>query len=251
MKNKILYSLVVLATIIGMSSCKDVTTEGVTDITYYAKFTMSGDKVMLVQVGTPFVDPGVTAKILDEDVTSQIKVTGEVDASTMGLYTLNYSVTNKDGYSSSVSRTVIVCDPTVTADISGTYSVDAANSYRLQLSNSAKIVYSSMFGTYGKGDFSKYTLKITKVAPGFFSVQDFFGGYYTEGRGYAAIYEMQGYVSLDNNYNISLISSKVEGWGDSLDKLQNTSYDPETGILTWSAYYTNTYSFNVVLNKKN
>lgn len=249
MKNKIYLILIALLGVTGFYSCKDVTTADQTGITYYAAFDLKGDETMLVTVDSSFVDPGVTATLQGVDCTNRIVKTGSVDINTMGIYYIKYSVTNDDGFTSYIKRKVIVCNPEVTTDISGKYSVDADSSYRYQYSNSAIIKYSGMPAIYGKGDFSKYTMTITKLAPGFFSVQDFFGGYYAEGRGLSTSYEMQGYIALDANNNISLISSSVSAWGDSLDDLTNTYCDPVNGIIKWSADYADSYSFNVYLKK--
>lgn len=252
MKNKISYLLIALLGAIGLNSCKDVTTADQTGITYYAAFDMKGDGTMLVPVNSSFVDPGITAAIQGVDCTDRIVTTGSVDTNTMGIYYIKYSVTNDDGFTSYVKRKVIVCNPDVTTDISGKYTVVADSSFRYEFSNSAIIKYSNMYATYGKGDFSTYTMTISKLAPGFFSVQDFFGGYYYEGRGYStygSTYEMQGYLALDASNNISLVSSSVSGWGDSLDDLKNTYCDPVNGIIKWSAEYGGLYSFNVYLKK--
>ncbi len=58
---------------------------------------------------------GVTATdIEDGDFTSdQIKVTGSVDTSTPGTYELTYSVTDRSGNTTTVTRTITVTEPPV------------------------------------------------------------------------------------------------------------------------------------------
>jgi len=248
---KIIYSLLACLTLVFVFvSCNDKTSYDDSKITYYVTFAMNGDQTMYVPVGTTYTDPGVKAMEGDKDVTSTMKTTGTVNANEVGLYPVTYSAINADGYPNSVTRTVFVYDPSITVDISGNYQVDAAASYRIQLSNNAKIKYSDMKTIYGKGDFSKFIVKLAQIKPGLFSVSDLFGGYYSDGRGYGSDYEMTGYLSLSSNNSIQMLYSHVIAWGDSMDDLKNGTYDPTTGIIKWSAYYTNTYSFNVALNKK-
>ncbi len=74
--------------------------------------TLLGPNPLTVECHTAFVDPGATA-FDDElgDITALIGVTGSVDADTVGVYTLTYSVSN--GFlSTTMTRTVNVVDTT-------------------------------------------------------------------------------------------------------------------------------------------
>lgn len=232
------------------AGCHETTTGDIAKVTYYVTFDMTGDAQYLLPKGTPYVEPGVKALENGEDISSKMTTTGTIDINKVGFYDLTYTASNVDGFSSSTKRTVIVYDPTITADISGKYSVDLTYSNRFQFSNSAVVKYSKLYTTYGKGDFSTYEVTITKFLPGIYTVSDFFGGYYVEGRGYAATYAMTGYFSLNPDNTIDLLSSHIEGWGDALDALKNASFDPVTNSLQWGAEYGGSYSFNVKLNKK-
>jgi len=237
------------------SACHDITTEGVSRVTFFVTFELEGGEQYLLPVGTPFVEPGMRAFENGVDVSSEVEVTGvdEIDPDRKGFYDVVYSAVNVDGFPSSITRTVIVYDPTIDADISGDYLVDADLSHRLNLGNETIIQYSNMAAMYGGGDFSTYVVRLGKVAPGIFSVSDFFGGYYSEGRAYkpAYAYEMKGYVALNTDNTLELCSSSVVAWGDSLDDLEDASYDPDTETVQWGAIYAGwLYSFNVVLNKK-
>ena len=233
------------------TACHDITTADISKVTYYVTFELDGGDQYLLPVGTSYVEPGVKALENGVDVTSKMIVTGteDVNSNKIGLYTITYSAKNVDGFSNSTTRTVFVYDPTVTADISGDYSVDATTSQRVQASNGKIIKYSDMQALYGAGDFSTYVVKLQKVVPGIFSVTDFFGGYYTEGRAYASAYAMTGYLSLTPSNKLELCSSYVAGWGTSLDDLTDGVYTPATGNVKWNASWSG-YSFNVVLNKK-
>ena len=94
---------------------------GISKVTHYATIKLTGDPVISIVKGGTFTDPGVTATAGDKEL--PVTTTGSVDASTVGLYTLTYSATNADGFSSSATRTVVVIPshelPGV--DLSGTY----------------------------------------------------------------------------------------------------------------------------------
>ncbi|BEH00365.1 BT_2262 family domain-containing protein [Bacteroides sedimenti] len=228
---KILYSI--LACLLVLFTSCEKTTEDTSKITYFVTYMMNGDQTTLVPVGTTFTDPGVVAKEGEKDVTSKMTVSGSVNANKIGLYTITYSAVNVDGFASSTTRTVIVYDPNVTTDISGEYKL-AATSYRLRAG--AKVYYSD------------YKVNLTKLAPGIFTVSDFFGGYYDIRAKYGSRYAMTGLVNLTTDNRIMLLSSKVEGWGDSLDGLNNGTYNPDAKSIHWEADYAGSMTFFVDLN---
>ena len=71
--------------------------------------TLTGSSTINLTVGDTFTDPGATATDdVDGDLTSSISITGTVDTSTIGTYTLTYSVADAVSNSASTTRTVIV-----------------------------------------------------------------------------------------------------------------------------------------------
>ncbi|KKU78911.1 MAG: Lipoprotein [Parcubacteria group bacterium GW2011_GWA2_47_7] len=72
--------------------------------------TLLGANPMSIAVGTVFVDPGATAyDPQDGDITSLIVVTGSVNSSSAGAYTLTYNVSDAQGHAATpVDRTVNV-----------------------------------------------------------------------------------------------------------------------------------------------
>ena len=233
---KIIYSLFVCLLFV-LVSCEDKTSYDVSKITYYVTYKMSGDQTLLVPVGTAYVDPGVKAMEGTKDVTSTMKTTGTVNSSVIGLYPITYSAVNADGFASSITRLVVVCDPTVTTDISGGYSL-ASGSYRKTLSSGAKT------------SFSGYSISLTKIAPGIFFVSDFLGGYYDQRAAYGTSYAMTGYVKLNPDNTLALLSSKIAGWGDSLNSLVNATFNPGTKAIHWDATYANAYTWFLDFNKQ-
>ena len=94
---------------------------GISKITYYADIILTGNDIISTVQGTAFTDPGVKASAGGTDI--PVITTGTVDASTLGIYTLNYTATNADGYSSSATRTVFVIPSSEVpgVDLSGEY----------------------------------------------------------------------------------------------------------------------------------
>ena len=264
MKKIYLFGLVVLG-MLAFSSCNDDNDE-LTDsrLTYYADLHMQGDEFMIVPVGTAYVEPGCTGTLYDKatgenkDITSQIVIGGdEVDPNTMGFYYVTYSAAGSDGFLSTVTRTVCVCDPTVTLDISGSYNTDMnASMYYGKVNGVVDWYPFAVFAAnYG------YTTQCTgitfkKLAPGFFQVSDLLGGWYDQIRGFGVQYTggigmMTGYVSADNEGNIDLISSYIGAWGDALDYIEDGKYDAETGTISYFASYAEgAVVMSIVLHKQ-
>lgn len=234
MKKSFLYAFALCVMALGFASCSD---EEKTDSrpTYYPVFTIVGDEFQLVPVGTSFVDEGCKATLNGEDYSDQVVAEGveDVDPNTPGLYYITYTVVNPDGYSSSVSRTVAVCDPSITTDMSGVYSVQS-ESYRN---------YGGNVSPY-KGAFN---VSFTEVAPGLYKVSDWLAGWYDQGAGYGKSYAMAGYAQLLADNTIVFISGLVPGWGDSADDFRDGKYDPETGTISYEIDYAGVMTFGVVL----
>jgi hypothetical protein len=121
------YAFILITFIAFLSSCdKDPIISndknvGRSRITYYANITLTGSSAVSVVKGQDFTDPGVKAEAGGAEV--PVTTTGTVNTDEVGLYTLNYSATNADGYSSSASRTVVVipAEENPGVDLSGTY----------------------------------------------------------------------------------------------------------------------------------
>src|SRR5690606_20874174 len=113
MKNIILYIVILFSLgIIGLSGCKDITTEGFTEITYYPSLKVKGEPVVIINIGAEYVDAGAEAILNGEDVSDQIVIKSNVDASKGGIYSVSYSISNDDGFVVTGTRAVYVIDPT-------------------------------------------------------------------------------------------------------------------------------------------
>jgi MYXO-CTERM domain-containing protein len=74
--------------------------------------TLLGDASITLEVGDTFIDAGATAiDAVDDDLTDKIVVTGAVDTSSVGIYTLTYNVGDSSGnVASAVTREITVQD---------------------------------------------------------------------------------------------------------------------------------------------
>jgi len=202
-----------------LSGCeKNITTQDQSIITHYVTIELQGVNAhneTAVALGSSYTDPGFTATEGDEDVTSSTNVAGTVDANTLGLYQIDYSAVNKDGYSSSVTRKVIVYDPSTlstTTDISGNYDGIRVNK--------------------GKGG----TVSIRQVIPGVFYISDMFGGYYDQYAGYGKSYSAPGYFQLNNDNSITFLYGYVSGWASPIIG-SNATYDPATKTINFTSTF--------------
>ena len=98
--------------------------------------SLTGSSNIDIEVGTTFIDSGATAyDNEDGDLTSQIIVSGVVDTTTLGVYSIIYSVTDSDGNTTSLTRNVNVIDttkPVITLLGSSEINLDVGQSYNEQ-----------------------------------------------------------------------------------------------------------------------
>lgn len=107
-------------------SCEDEDTAGVSRVTFYPQLTMHGEQYMSVEQGGAYVEEGVDATEKGEPI--EVKISGEVDINTPGIYKIAYSATNVDGFDATVIRYVaVVAEDVADVDIAGTY-MRASNS---------------------------------------------------------------------------------------------------------------------------
>jgi hypothetical protein len=89
-------------------------------IIYYPQVTTQGQRLLIINQGSAFTDPGVSATLNGQKV--QYTTTGSVNTSTPGVYNLTYTAQNQEGFNASDWRTVVVVGNDVANnDFSGTY----------------------------------------------------------------------------------------------------------------------------------
>jgi hypothetical protein len=231
---KTIHYIFVAALLFLIYSCeKDLTSEGVSKTTTYVTYDLTGGSTLSVAKGNAFVDPGYKGLEGTKDVTSTIKVEGSVDGMKVGMYTLVYSAVNSDGFSSSTERTVFIYDPAAPpTDLTGDYLVGVVRA--------------------PSTSYSGLKVSIKKLAPGFFYVSDFIGGFYAQGRNYLNLYgsgyELEGYMQLNADNTLTLVNSFSTAWGDALTDFTLGVYDPASQGLGWHAFWRD-YDFKVTLEK--
>ena len=246
MKKVYLYGLMLCTMVLGLMSCSKDKDHTDTRVTYYVNMHLQGEELTLVPLGTAYTDAGCTADLNGEDYTSKIVITGleDVNVNKVGFYDITYKAVNPDGYAASAARTVVVYDPAVKVSIAGTYSTDM----NLSLYSKNKLTFANRAAYYGNTT-QCVGITFTEVAPGIYYVNDLFGGWYSQIRGYGAKYNMTGYVALNPDNTLTLQSSYIAGWGDGLDYINETSCDPAAGTIKYSLSYAKAIFIDIVLNK--
>ena len=213
MKKIFLFGLAISMATLGLTSCND-DHDQLTDsrVTYFANLELLGDEIVEINVGETYTDPGYIATEGEEDITSKVKVTGTVDTSKGGFYTLTYSVANKDNFAVEASRLVMVKNPN---SLASAYYGD--------------IVYSTRH-------YSGVPITITDLGNGIYEIDDIMCGLYFYGiyPGYEPTYDfhLEGQVKLNADNTLTQVG--VGSWYfSSKPTIASGSYDPETGVVSW------------------
>ena len=218
------YIGLVIFTAVLISSCKKETTKDISQITYYATFDMQGDAYIILEKGTPYVEPGVTASA--DGVDLPVVVEGSVNADVPGVYYITYSAVNNDGYSAMVERKIRVIEYGFDGtDISGTYDGIRNNK------NAGGIV------------------TITKIGPGVYEIDDILGAYYWQGPpSYGPNYAANGMFTENADGTWTSSQGYVPGWGDPTEA-QDIVVDG--GTITYYALMIEAdFGFDVTLTKQ-
>lgn len=240
MKKILFYTLMLCLSSFALTSCNDDNNE-LTDakVTYYPTLEIQGAKFVEVPIGTTYTELGCKGVLRGEDCTSGIVTSGTVDVNTPGLYNINYTYTNEQGYKTSTQRTVAVCDPSITTDISGTYKTTADT-------------YVNLVGIKNNYPIANNTIKITKKASGIFYISDFMGGLWNQTFGNGTACDMSGYIQLLADNSIVMLSSYCSAFDNGADEITNGKYDPTTGKISYEMSYENSYynhEFFITLQK--
>lgn len=199
------------------TSCtKDLETEGLSRVTFFADLAMAGEDVIFHPVGEAFNDPGAMATENGEEI--PVVVSGAVDVNTPGFYNISYSAENSDGFSSSVTRSVIVYE---TGDIVGIY--DAIR--------------------IGRG--GGLVLVSTNPDGGYF-VSDLIGGYYEFWVGYGNAYAAPSTLYVDGN----TVTADIGSCGFGPVEISNGLISGDHQTMSWTMTLLDyDFSFDVELAK--
>lgn len=115
--NYIFKATFLLTAFIWISCEKEGDSYNISEETFFPSIEFEQDVV--IEVGEEFT-PGAVVK--EGENVLDYSIAGSVDNTTPGVYTINYSAVNSDGYANSSSQTVVVYDPSIVAtDVSGTF----------------------------------------------------------------------------------------------------------------------------------
>jgi hypothetical protein len=176
MKNlKIFKMLGISALLLAMVSCSlDPVVSS--RITNYPVMTLNGPSTVFVPLGTAYADPGIVATENGAPITYTSKGAGKyrnaktIDTNIADQYLQTYTAVNKDGFSNTVTRTVIVYK-----------TGDLVNSIEGVYISTARRNGSLLNPAQGSSVDMKY-IYIWKNTDGTFEISDAFGGWYDIGR---------------------------------------------------------------------
>ncbi len=107
--------LIAVAGLLTITSCKK-------DDTDSPSVSLNGPSMITLDLHQAYVEQGATANdSKDGDLSSSIATSGAVDVNNAGVYTVNYSVSDKAGNSGEAQRTVVVRHTAATTE--GTFGV--------------------------------------------------------------------------------------------------------------------------------
>ena len=99
---------------VGAVSC-DKESEDISTVTTYA--TIEFDEFVVRSLGEAFTPSAIA---FEGETEVDVLVSGSVNVNTIGVYVIDYSAVNSDGFSAASSQTVIVYDPSVIpTDVTG------------------------------------------------------------------------------------------------------------------------------------
>jgi hypothetical protein len=195
---------------------KKITTEDESRITYFPEFNIVGDEYVTMPKDSKYVDEGAVST--ENGIEIETSVTSNVDTSEVGIYTVNYSATNSEGYSKTATRHVIVYDPD-----KGVGAADISGSYLSNVVQNNTQAYTNLQTT------------LTKVAEGVFFHSDWVGGYYAQGKKGGATYAFKGYMLLTANNEIIHLSS-TNPWGIPFNDVIGI-YEPQSKQLDYKVIW--------------
>jgi hypothetical protein len=96
---------------------------GISRVTNFPLLSLNGERYVTITVGGAYTEAGAVATEAGADI--PVTTSGSVNTAIPGVYTLTYSAVNKDGFSASVTRTVVIYSTDASAaanDLSGNYA---------------------------------------------------------------------------------------------------------------------------------
>lgn len=220
-------------------------------VTVYPVITVAGEESLLVEKGETFTDLGATATIGENDVPVDVRYVGQyrgnifngtLDTNVSDVYTAEYTATNEEGFSRTLTREVIVAE---TGDL---------------VNNIAGLYTSTVFRNGAQGTpASAYTdieyILIWQNDDGTYGISDAFGGWYLFGRALAES-ETPGTVIVANNIaanDFSFPGTQTNSYFGGSSEMTEMIVDPVARTIdfttVWEADPETTYEFEVHLEQ--
>jgi hypothetical protein len=220
-------------------------------VTYYPLITVMGEDQIIVERGETFNDPGATATIEGEEVPLDVRFVGQyrgnvfnntLDTNVSDIYTQEFTATNEEGFSRTLTREVIVAE-----------TGDLVNSI-------AGLYRSTVFRNGSQGSpASAYTdieyILIWENEDGTYGISDAFGGWYLFARAIPDS-ETPGGIIVANNiaandfeFPGTLTNSYFGGSAQITDMTVNPDDNSIDLTTVWQADPATTYTFNVHLEQ--
>ena len=218
---KLYIFLLVLVPII--QSC-DKESEDHSFTTYYPTLELKGDESVSVIYGEDYNDPGCFAEVNGNDVSSDVEITTDFQKNEYGIFTVNYKITNADGYLATSSREIVVINPN-----------DKVSQGYITITNT-------------RDDIDvEYTTSIlfNYQGPNTYYISDLLGGFYSQGRGYGNDYALPGTIKIEDDGTVSLLNSGTCAFGGAASNVSGT-YDLENKTFSIKTTYLG-YNFNMIV----
>ena len=230
MKKIILYVTILSCCV--FTSCETDDTAGVSDVTNYAVFDLSGPSEVLLHKGEDYTEPGAAATEAGEpvDVTSSFSSGlfrgGSFDDGMTDIYSVIYSAVNQDGYAATASRSVIVAD-------NGDLKTDLSGLYRATIERNGSLRFTDL----------EYVL-IWQVDDNTYQISDAIGGYYMFGAGYGINYAAQGMTITVNGENDFTFGDPIPvgAFGGSL-AMKEMTVDPAAKTIDFTSDWNPSYPY--------
>ncbi len=182
---------------------------------------LSGPTTVYFEVGGKYSEPGYSATDkLDGDLTNKVEIDGDIDFNKSGTYSIQYKVTDSNGYTTKISRKVVIYGGKTAANFS-------------DVEPNGKVVYLTFDdgpGAYTDrllGILDKYNVKATFFVTNQFSkYQSLIGKAHVQGHKIAVhTYSHQMYTQKNNIY------ASVDAYMNDFNKMQDI-IEAQTGSTT-------------------
>lgn len=236
--------LTLLITFLGVTiftSCDSTDTDNVSFVTNYPVFELLGDETMILPQGGAFNDPGVIVTENGTEIPYTTSVSGlfqggtSIDTNVADIYTVTYSATNRDGFSGTKTRTVIISsNDDLSTGLSGLYTSTVTRNGVLTAQYTDLeyvLIWQNSDGTYG--------------------MSDGIGGYYHFGRNYGVGYAATGAIITVNDFatnNFSYSSFEVGTFGGTCT-MSSLVPNPTNSTVSFTTNWDAGYTFEVVLTQ--